>query len=64
MGDVRYLTRLVVLQPALQVSSIDTRVKAASLKGQQGSGGRGACGHHVMERVVEGCRVLVCSLVL
>lgn len=36
---VCYLAGLIVLQPALQVSSIDPGVKAASLKGQQVPGG-------------------------
>ena len=63
-SSVCYLARLVVLQPALQVSSIDPRMKAAPLKGLQVPGGGEARSYHCMESVVEGCRVLVGPLVL
>ncbi len=62
--SVCYLAGLVVLQPALQVSSVGSRIKATSLKGQQVPGGREACSHHCVESVVKGCRVLVGPLVL
>lgn len=63
-SSVRYLAGLVVLQPALQVSSIGPGMKAASLKGLEVPGGWEACSHHCMESVVEGRRVLVSPLVL
>lgn len=60
----RYLVMLVVLQPALQVSSVGPGVEAAPLQALQGSGGRRPRRHHRVEAVVEGCRVLVGPLVL
>lgn len=63
-SSVYYLVGLVVLQPTLQVSSIGSRMKTASLKDLQVLGNRGTCSHHGMESVVEGCGVLVGPLVL
>lgn len=59
-----YLARLVVLQPALQVGSVGSGVKAAVLKNQHVSGGWGAGYHYCVESVVEGCGVLVGPLML